>query len=227
MPNKPLPAKVTDEEIKEAYEKTSKFYGIVEERFERKVRKRGLELLDPKEGEKILEVGFGTGCSLVEIAKAVGESGKAYGIDIAKGMVKSAERRIKKEEVSDRVELSEGDARNLPYRDSKFDAVYMNETLEIFDLSDIFTVLDEAKRVLKEDGRLGVASMTRRGYEDSNFVRIYEWLHNRFPKYLNCRPIYLQDLVQEAGYEVKEMDEVMVAGLCPMRILVSKPEKIG
>ena len=49
--------------------------------------KKSLELLDIQEGEVVLEIGFGTGCSLVEIARSVGEKGKVYGLDVTFKMV--------------------------------------------------------------------------------------------------------------------------------------------
>ncbi|HEX77625.1 MAG TPA: methyltransferase domain-containing protein [Dehalococcoidia bacterium] len=75
---------------------------------------------------------------------------------------------------------------------SKLYAIYMASTLELFDTPDIPRVLQEIKRVLKPRGRLVVASMSREGHENSKFLRFYEWLHQRFPRYASCRPIYVE-----------------------------------
>lgn len=210
-------------EIKETYAKLSKIYATLEERLEKKLRERGLEFLDVQEGEAVLEIGFGTGYTLVEIAKSIGETGKAYGIDITPEMVKLAKERLEREGLAGRVELSEGDARNMPCNDNMFDAIYMACTLELFDTPDIPKVLKEIKRVLKPRGRLGVVSMCREGHEDSKFTRFYEWAHRTFPKYASCRPIYIEQSLRGAGYEIIKKEEVMLAGLCPMKIVVSKP----
>ncbi|KXB02449.1 hypothetical protein AKJ45_03510 [candidate division MSBL1 archaeon SCGC-AAA261F19] len=221
----PPPVNATDEEVREAYEEISKIYKVLEESFGKKVRERGLELLNPRSGEEILEVGFGTGCALVDIARLVGKEGKVYGVDISEKMVKLAEERVEKEGLSDRVELSKGDARELSYEDNKFDRVYMAETLELFSAPDITKVLDEIKRVLKNVGCLGIVSMNREGNENSKFVRVYEWLHQKFPRYLNCRPIYVADVLRNSGYEIEEEEDVMSGWLCPMKIVVAKQEK--
>jgi uncharacterized protein Yka (UPF0111/DUF47 family) len=54
------------------------------------MRKAGLDLLKPNAGESILEIGFGTGHSLVSLAKAVGPKGKVFGIDLSDKMAKLA-----------------------------------------------------------------------------------------------------------------------------------------
>ncbi len=210
-------------DIKATYAKLSKIYATFEGRFEKKLRERGWELLDIREGEAVLEIGFGTGCALVEIAKSVGETGKAYGIDVTPQMVELAKERLEKEGLAERVELHEGDAREMPYGSNQFDAVHIAATLELFDTPDIPRVLTEIKRVLKPAGRLGVISMPKEGHEDSRVLRFYEWLHRTFPKYASCRPIYVEDSVRDAGFEVKKTEEMMIAKLFPMKIVIAKP----
>lgn len=71
----------------------------------------------------------------------------------------------------------------MPYQDEMFDAIYMTGVLELFDTPDISKVVEESRRVrvLKQDGRLGVASIPREGPEDSRFFRFYEWIYKCFP----------------------------------------------
>ena len=99
----------------------------------------------------------------------------------------------------------------------------MASTLELFDTPDIPKVLEEIKRVLKPGGRLGVVSMSKEGHEDSLFLKFYEWLHKKVPKYASCRPIYVEELVREAGYKITGTEEFMLTGLVPEKIVVAQP----
>ena len=218
-----LRVRVTTEAIKESYEKISKVYAIVEAVVERKLRKKALKLLAIQEGEMVLEIGFGTGFALCELAKSIGKTGKAYGIDVTPQMVEITRKRLQKEGLTDRAELYVEDARSMPFEEDLFDAVYMASTLELFDTPDIPKVLREIKRVLKASGRLGVVSMSRKGYENLLSLRLYEWLHKKIPKYVSCRPIYLEDSLREAGYQIVKAEEFMLAKLVPEKIVLAKP----
>jgi protein-L-isoaspartate O-methyltransferase len=46
---------------------------------EKRFTESGLQKLKVKEGETVLEIGFGTGHALVALARLVGQSGKVYG----------------------------------------------------------------------------------------------------------------------------------------------------
>lgn len=214
---------VRSEEIKKSYGVMSRFYALAEGIFEKGLRRKGLHLLSVTPSEVVLEVGVGTGYSLKEIANFVGEKGKAHGIDVTPQMLELTRKRLKKAGFMDRVELYEGDARRMPYQNGKFDAVYMASTLELFDTPDIPVVLREVKRVLKPSGRLGVASLTKEGREGSLFIRFYEWLHQRVPKYANCRPIYVEKLLEDAGYQITKTEEFVLLKIVPWRIVVAKP----
>lgn len=214
----------TLEDIKKSYGILSRSYAIIEGIFEKGLRRKGLQLLSVTSGEVVLEVGVGTGCSLKEIANRVGENGRAYGIDITPQMLDITRKRLEKAGLIDRVELHEGDARSMPYENNKFDAVYMASTLELFDTPDIPRVLNEIKRVLKPSGRLGVASLSKEGREDLLFLRFYEWLHQKIPKYASCRPIYVEKSVEDAGYEITKTDDFVMAKLVPWKLLVARPQ---
>ena len=217
-----LRVSATLEDIKKSYGALSKFYSILEGKFEKELRESGLKLLSVQEGEVVLEIGVGTGFSLQEIAKSVGTSGKAYGIDITPEMLRLAEKKLQKEKLMDRVELHEGDARAMPYEDNMFDAVYMAATLELFDTPDIPRVLGEIKRVLKLSGRFVVASLSKEGRESFWFIRSYEWMHQKFPKYASCRPIYVEQTIKDAGFDIVKRQEFMILQLMPMKLVMAR-----
>lgn len=208
----------TKEEAKQFYDRISRFYDYLTGAFERKYSKMALERLLIKEGETVLEIGFGTGHCLQRIAEQVGPMGKAYGIDISSGMLEVTRRRFEKSKLMDRTELYCGDAANLPYDDNIFDAVFMSFTLELFDTPEIPQVLKEIKRVLKLGGRLGVASMSREDGQ-SVLLRLYEWAHKKWPRYVDCRPIYVEHSLRDAGYETKSREKAKVIVL-PGEIVV-------
>ncbi|NJE85946.1 methyltransferase domain-containing protein [Thermococcus sp. CX2] len=212
----------TKAQAKKAYDKISRFYDCFAF-LEKKYRDRALELLDIKKGETVLEIGFGTGHCLKKMAELVGDEGKVYGIDISSGMLEISKRRLEKAGLLDRVELYCGDASKLPYEDNKFDAVFMSFTLELFDTPEIPKVLNEIRRVLKPDGRLGVVSMSKEG--GNVLLRLYEWLHEKFPQYIDCRPIYVEQSIREAGFEIKYKGRVWLFGLPGEIVIAVKPSK--
>ncbi len=207
------------EEAKKFYDHISGSYDWLGGIFERRPAEKALNYLKIQSGETVLEIGFGTGYCLQRIARSVGNSGKAYGIDISEGMVQRVRERLNKASLLDRVELYRGDAARLPFDNETFNAVFISFTLELFDNPEISTVLGEVGRVLKPGGRLGVVSLSKTNV-DSPPVRIYEWIHSKWPQYVDCRPIYLDESIQKAGYKMI-MRETARLLLLPIEIVVA------
>ena len=118
-------------QTKAFYNRIAKFYDLLAERSEQSVREIGLQMLAATAGEKVLEIGFGTGHCLAELAKWVGATGKVYGIDISENMLALAHDLVQAEDLADRVELRNGHAEHLPYNAGSMDAVFMSFTLEL------------------------------------------------------------------------------------------------
>ena len=215
-----LPVPRTKEEAQRFYDRISRFYDFLTAAFERKYAEMALERLSIEKGEAVLEIGFGSGHCLRQIARSVGKNGKAYGIDISPGMLEVTKRKLEKAQLIDRVELYCGDAASLPWDDNTFDAVFMSFTLELFDTPEIGKVLEEVKRVLKSRGRLGVVSMSKEDGE-SKLLRLYEWVHKKWPKYVDCRPIYVEQSLKDAGYEIKSKKKVSLLGLLSGEIVIA------
>ena len=206
----------TREQAKRFYDRISRFYDFFAFP-EGKYRDRALKLLNIRTRETVLEIGFGTGHSLIEMAKMVGDEGKVYGIDISPGMLRVTKRRLQKAGLLSRVELYCGDAMSLPYENEKFDAVFMSFTLELFDTPEIPRVLAEVGRVLKPNGRLGVVSISK---GEGLVVRIYERLHEKFPQCFDCRPICAAEILNDAGFKILHRERVSLFGL-PSEIVIA------
>ncbi len=186
------------------YDRISHAYDLIADGGEHKARERGLELLDVRGGEAVLEIGYGTGHSLVALAASVGEEGSVKGIDISAGMRDVAIKRVQQAGCEGRVDLLVQSAPPLPFPDHSFDAISMSFTLELFPAETIPDLLAECKRVLKPGGRLGVVSMAsvEEGQSESTLERTYIWMHTHFPHIVDCQPIPVERLLQAAGFKL-------------------------
>jgi ubiquinone/menaquinone biosynthesis C-methylase UbiE len=209
-------------EAKASYDRMSTFYDWLTGSAEQKYKELGLRKLGAQAGESVLEIGFGTGHSLVALARAVGPTGLVGGIDLSEGMLKMAEARVSQAGLSDRVRLKCHDALELPFEDNRLNAIFMSFTLELFDTPEIPTVLRECHRVLRPGGRLSVVAMAKRA-KDGLAVSLYEWVHDRFQRYVDCRPICVQSMLAEAGFRIMEVTEASMFGLPVDIVLAQKP----
>jgi demethylmenaquinone methyltransferase/2-methoxy-6-polyprenyl-1,4-benzoquinol methylase len=167
------------------------------------MRKAGLTLLKASSGESVLEIGFGTGHCLATLAKAVGPSGKVFGLDLSDKMMKMAGINLAKAGLAGRCQLRCGDAAKLPYAAGSMDSMFMSFTVELFDTPEIPLVLGECKRVLRKGGRIVVVGMSKESPKDA-LVRVFEWTHNHFPNFLDCRPIYVRRALEKAGFAIQK-----------------------
>lgn len=208
----------TKEEAQAAYNRLSRVYDLLAGSSEKPYREEGLKMLSVQPGEVVLEIGYGTGHALVELARAVGAQGEVYGIDISPGMWEISRERVAQSGMANRVALEVGDAAQLPFTTDFFDAVFMSFTLELFDTPEIPQVLAECRRALKNGGRLGAVSLVKKDH-DSLPVRLYEWAHRQFPSFVDCRPIYLEEAIRAAGFTIQGVKIRNMWGL-PVAIVV-------
>lgn len=200
------------EEARATYDRLAPVYDWIEGRWGRRARQAGLDLLNARAGEHILEIGCGTGRALVQIARAVGNQGRADGLDIAPRMMESTRRCLSQAGVADRGRVEEGDVLDTDLEAAVYDGIFMSFTLELFDTPEIPRVLRRCRRALKRRGRLCVVSLTKSG-PSTRMRRAYEWAHARWPTLLDCRPIYVERTLSRAGFDVEASEIMRLWGL--------------
>lgn len=103
-------------------------------------------------GERVLDVGCGTGIVARRAAQQVGDEGEVVGIDLNEGMLDVA--RTTSAEMDFSIDWRQADATELPFDDGSFDAVCCQQVLQF--IPQPGDALREMCRVLAPDGRLGV-----------------------------------------------------------------------
>lgn len=119
-------------------------------------RTRLREILAPRPGYRILEVGPGTGYYALHTARWVEPGGRLDVLDLQQEMLDHVVRRAKRSGIEN-VVPARGDAQRLPYPDGSFDAAYL--TVVLGEIPDQERALRELRRVLKPNGRLVVGEV--------------------------------------------------------------------
>jgi ubiquinone/menaquinone biosynthesis C-methylase UbiE len=112
-----------------------------------------------KKDMHVLDLGCGSGAFTSYIARAVGDKGKVYALDIQADMLKQLEKKLSKPENKDikNIKLIEGNAYELPFDDNSLDLVNMVTVLQ--EIPDRNKALQEVKRVLKPGGLFAVTEL--------------------------------------------------------------------
>ena len=140
--------------IKSVFDEISVNYDKHADTFEEKVEsyvtwEHLKEYLPENKDATILDAGGGTGKWALPLARL---GYRVVLCDISKGMLRQAEEKIRKEGLSDKVEIKEVDITNLPFGDNTFDFVFCEGGP--VSISDSQSVISELGRVLKREGKV-------------------------------------------------------------------------
>ncbi len=106
------------------------------------------------EGQRIVDVGIGTGLVAREAMKIVGAPSLLVGVDPSPGMLERARAALPAE-----VQIVEGTAEAIPFPDASFDFLSMGYALR--HISDLAVAFREFHRVLRPGGRLCLLEITK------------------------------------------------------------------
>jgi len=106
-----------------------------------------LKTIQLKKNINVLDIGFGLGFPIIEIAMRLGNSSKVYGIDPWKAAIKRTRAKIKQNSISN-IELIEGVAEDIPLKENSIDLIVSNNGIN--NVADLQQTLAECKRVAKK-----------------------------------------------------------------------------
>jgi ubiquinone/menaquinone biosynthesis C-methylase UbiE len=163
------------------------------------VAREAIERAQVRPGERVLELGVGTGRDLIALARRVGGApdGTVLGLDQARGMVRRARRRIAH---GDAIHLIRGDAGRIPARSASWDLVFMSRVLDLMDADQIPVVLGECRRVLRIGGRLVLVNMSKPDERLTLFERLYARGWGFGGGLFLSRPVLAAPFVRAAGF---------------------------
>jgi SAM-dependent methyltransferase len=119
-------------------------------------RARLKAVLEAKQGERVLEVGPGTGYYTLDVAEWVGPDGSVDILDLQQEMLDHTMRRAAERNLVN-ITPTRSDATALPFEDETFDAAFLVTVLG--EIPDQDAALRELARVLKPGGRLVVGEL--------------------------------------------------------------------
>ena len=130
-------------------------------------------LLGPRPGERILEIGSGTGLQALHIAGRLGPDGRLDIVDIQQQMLDHVMEAAKRRGIT-QIVPSLADASALPFEDASFDAAYI--VCALGEVPDPAITMKEFGRVLRPGGRLVVGECFER-----HFIPVVTLMHYANP----------------------------------------------
>src|SRR5690606_3679172 len=112
-------------------------------------------------GERVLDVGCGTGTLAIEIRKRVGSEGVVHGIDASPEMVTLAKEKARTRQLQ--IDFQVAAAQQLPFEDGAFDAVLCTMLMHHLPRDQRADAIAEMFRVLAPGGRVLIVDLSREG----------------------------------------------------------------
>ncbi len=158
-----------DDSLKKAKEKAAATYDAAADHFDDEplgfwelIGKRTVSNLNLQVGAKVLDVGCGTGASVLPAAQTVGKAGAVVGIDLSSRLLERARAKALTAGL-DNIEFRRADMTALEYPNGSFDAVV--SVFSIFFVPDMEGLVRELWRMVRPGGKLAVTTWGPRIFE--------------------------------------------------------------
>jgi phosphatidylethanolamine/phosphatidyl-N-methylethanolamine N-methyltransferase len=187
------------EAVKAAYRRYAGFYDALFGPVLQPGRKAVLDALRLRPGDRVLEVGVGTGLSLPLYPADV----KVTGIDVSREMLDKARSRVAKRRLANVEALIEMDAEAMSFADASFDKVVAMYVVSVVERP--ARLLEELHRVCRPDGEIFLVNHVR---SDNPVLGAVEKSLARFSDKLGFHPDFqLRDML-DGSHELAEVSRI-------------------
>jgi phosphatidylethanolamine/phosphatidyl-N-methylethanolamine N-methyltransferase len=187
---------MAEEGFYSVYQKYAKYYNFYFGRMMNPGRLKAIEFAALQPGEKVLEVGVGTGLSLPFYPNNV----EVSGIDLSPEMLVRAKELVESEELAHVKKLAVMNAEHMEFPDNNFDVVMAMYVATV--VSDPAQFAQEMKRVCKKNGRIIIVNHF---YDPNAPVGKIAARLKPFAKYIGFRTdLTLEEFVRRSGLEIEK-----------------------
>jgi len=187
------------EAVKAAYRRYAGVYDAVFGPVLQPGRKAVVEALGCRPGDRVLEVGVGTGLSLPLYPAGV----KVTGIDVSREMLDKARRRVAKRGLGDVEALIEMDAERMAFPDASFDKVVAMYVVSVVERP--ARLLEELHRVCRPHGEIFLVNHVR---SDNPIIGALEKGLARFSDKLGFRPDFELRELLDGSHELSQVSRI-------------------
>jgi phosphatidylethanolamine/phosphatidyl-N-methylethanolamine N-methyltransferase len=180
-------------EIKRIYAYYSRVYDFIFKRWFFPRQQYAIQALDIRPGQRVLDLGVGTGFSLPLYPR----DAQVIGVDLSSKMLREARKKVFRERLS-HVDLMEMDAAHLAFPDNTFDCVVVAFVISV--VPDPLQVLAEIKRVSKPEGQIVIINHFQS--QNKLMAQLEKWISPLCTKIGWRSDLALDYLVQHADLQI-------------------------
>ena len=218
--------KIINQEQKEFWnEKKGKIWVSLESNIDKMLGPLGhhaIKILNPKSGEKILDIGCGTGSTSQSLSKLVGENGLITGIDISEPILSFAKNRLENRNIKN-IDFIQEDAQTFNLSNFNYDAIFSRFGIMFFE--DPFFAFKNIKKSLNSRGRITFICWSNR--EENDWITLSSKVASQFlelpPKNNPREPgpfafeeySYIKEILTKSGWKninIKNHKENIIVG---------------
>jgi ubiquinone/menaquinone biosynthesis C-methylase UbiE len=205
------------ERTKRIYDRLSPVYVASAMLFHSRAHRLALEASGLRDGMRVLEVATGSGEMFRRLVRE-NASGSTVGVDLSPNMAARTQRAARRLFPHAMTDCQAVDARQMPFRNESFDAVFCCYLLELLAAEDIERTIEEFHRVLRRRGRLTLVLI---GQDTPAFNAAYKVAGRLVPAFWG-RQIErrVPELIEAAQFQIVH-DRTIRQAYYPSRILVA------
>jgi ubiquinone/menaquinone biosynthesis C-methylase UbiE len=200
------------------YDRVAAVYPVSSLLFHSRAHRCTLDASGFRDGMRVLEVATGSGEMFRRLVRANG-SGTTIGVDLSPNMAAHTQRAARRKYPSARAHCQAVDARQMPFRDESFDAVFCCYLLELLAAEDILATLSEFHRVLRSRGRLSLVLI---GQNKAAFNAVYKVAGKLAPEFWGRQVEQrVPELMERMSFRIVH-DRMLRQIFYPSRVLVAR-----